>query len=60
MAAKKLTELDRKRAVRHLRQLIEALDSRVPRIERAGEGNIASDAAALKTKALKRIAELES
>jgi hypothetical protein len=53
MAPKKLT-------IRHLRQLIDALDSRVPRIERLGEGKIASDAATLRAKALKRIAELES
>jgi hypothetical protein len=60
MAPKKLGELERKRTIRHLRQLIDALDTRVPHIERVGEGKIASDAAILKAKALKRIAELES
>ena len=48
-----------KQQIRHLRELIAALDRRVPRIERAGEANIARDAAALKNKALKRLAELE-
>ncbi len=42
-----------------LTELIEALDRRIPHVERAGEASIARDAAALKKKALKRIAELE-
>ena len=50
----------RKRQIRHLRELIAALDRRVPRIERAGEVKIARDAAALRDKALKRIAALET
>ena len=50
---------DRSFAVRHSRELIEALDRRVPHIERAGEITIAHDAAAFREKALKRIAELE-
>ena len=50
----------RARALRHLRALIEALDSRVPHIERTGESAIARDATKLRDKALKRIAELES
>ena len=44
----------------HLRELIDALDRRVPMIERAGEEGIARDAAALKQKALSRLAELET
>lgn len=43
----------------HLRELVAALDARVPRLERAGEGAIARDAAALRHEALKRIAALE-
>lgn len=50
----------RKRQIRHLRELIAALDRRVPRIERVGEVTIARDAAALRDKALKRIAVLET
>lgn len=46
--------------IRHLRELIAALDRRLPRIERVGETNIARDAAALKKKALERLAELEA
>ena len=42
-----------------LLELIAALDRRVPRAERAGESSIARDAAALKTRALQRVAELE-
>ena len=49
----------RTRVVRELLELIAALDRRVPHVERAGETSIARDAAALKVKALKRIAELE-
>jgi len=45
--------------VRELRELIAALDRRVPRVERAGEASIARDATALKVRALKRIEELE-
>lgn len=43
-----------------LQELIVALDRRVPQVARAGEVSIARDAAALKKKALKRIAELEA
>jgi hypothetical protein len=50
---------DRKRTVRHLRQLIGALNRRVPHIERVGEAKIARDAADLMGKALKRLKELE-
>jgi hypothetical protein len=41
-----------------LRDLVDALDRRVPRVERAGETRIASEAAALRTVALRRIEEL--
>jgi hypothetical protein len=44
---------------RHLRQLIAALDSRVPHVEREGEAAIARDARALRKKAIKRLADLE-
>ena len=47
------------RVLRELHELIEALDRRVPQIRRVGEPSIARDAAALRVKALKRIAELE-
>ena len=50
----------RERSLRHLRQLIDALDRRVPHIERVGEISIAREAAALKEKALAQIAELEA
>ncbi len=46
--------------VRHLRELIAALDRRVPRPERLQEASIAKDAAELKVAALDRIAELET
>jgi hypothetical protein len=49
----------RMQLVGELRELIEALDRRVPRVEQAGEASIASDAARLKARALERIAELE-
>jgi hypothetical protein len=49
----------RKRAIRHLRQLIEALNRRVPHMERVGEKEIAADAAELKERALKRLKALE-
>jgi hypothetical protein len=46
-------------AIRELRELIAALDRRVPQVERAGEAAVARDAAALKSLALIRIEELE-
>ena len=45
--------------VRELLELIAALDRRVPHVERAGETSIASDAAALRAKAMQRVEELE-
>ena len=45
-------------SIEHLRELILALDRRVTHIERTGELDIARDAALLKDRALKRIAEL--
>jgi hypothetical protein len=42
-----------------LRELIAAIDRRVPRLERQGESTIARDAQGLRRVALKRIAELE-
>ena len=44
---------------RELRELISALDRRVPHMERAGEAVIASDAALLREQAIRRLAELE-
>jgi len=42
-----------------LRELIAALDRRVPHLERKGELAIARDAAELKAAAIKRLAEIE-
>jgi len=42
-----------------LRELVKALDRRVPRLERAGEDKIACEAAALRVKAMQRIAQLQ-
>jgi hypothetical protein len=46
--------------VQHLRDLIDALDRRVPHVERAGETTIAREASELRTLALRRVAELEA
>jgi hypothetical protein len=46
--------------VRQLLELVDALDRRLPQVQRVGEAAIADDAAALKARALKRIEELES
>jgi hypothetical protein len=43
---------------RMLEELIAALDRRVPRVEQAGEAGIARDAAALRAKAVNRLAKL--
>ena len=42
-----------------LYQLIEALDRRVPRLERLGEARIATDAAELRERALALIRQIE-
>ena len=42
-----------------LYRLIEALDRRVPRLERAGEAQIAHDAADLRERAISLIREIE-
>jgi hypothetical protein len=41
-----------------LEELIAALDRRVPRVEQAGEATIAREAAALRAKAVARLADL--
>ena len=43
---------------RELEELVAALDRRVARVEQAGEAEIARDAAALRAKALDRLARL--
>jgi hypothetical protein len=43
---------------RELEELIAAIDRRVPHLDRAGEAAIARDAAALRAKAVERLAEL--
>jgi len=47
------------RTIRHLHELIAALDRRVPQVERSGEASIAHAAAALRADALRRIGDLE-
>ena len=43
-----------------LRELVDALDRRVPRLERAGETAIARDATRLRDEAVLRLAKLEA
>jgi hypothetical protein len=52
-------EPTREKTIRELRELIVALDRRVPRVERVGEIAIARAAAGLRSEALRRIEELE-
>jgi hypothetical protein len=56
---RKTTGGDRDSLLRHLRELVEALDRRVPHIERQGEVGIARDAEALRRRALERLTELK-
>ena len=46
--------------LRHLHELIAALDRRVPQVERLGEIEVARDGRVLREKALQRIAELKT
>jgi hypothetical protein len=50
---------DRAQTIRALRELIAALDRRVPQVNRSGEVAIAESAALLRAQALKRIEDLE-
>jgi hypothetical protein len=59
MSNKKMIDRsDRTRRLRHLHELIAALDRRVSRVEDTGEIDIAREAQALRKKAVQRIAEL--
>jgi hypothetical protein len=49
---------DRDDVLHALRELITALDRRVPHVERLGEARIASEAASLRMEAVRRIEEL--
>jgi hypothetical protein len=53
------SETLRERTIRELHELIDALDRRVPQVQRVGEVAIARAATALRIAALKRIDELE-
>ena len=53
-----MNDPDRDRVLTALRELVAALDRRVPHVERVGEGGIAREAAALREEAAKRIEEL--
>ena len=59
MATTTIAATSRAQTIRQLRELISALDRRVPQVERAGEISIARAAAVLKSQALTRIEELE-
>jgi hypothetical protein len=52
-------ETPRTRTIRELRELVAALDRRVPQVHKLGEASIARSAAALRAAATKRIEELE-
>jgi hypothetical protein len=59
-ANKETAQADRARKLRHLHELIAALDRRVPHVERIGERKIAREGRALRENAVQRIAELEA
>ena len=50
---------DRNRVIAALKELIAALDRRVPQVKRVGEARIAEEAATLRRDAVARISELE-
>ncbi len=57
--SERTTDARRADAIRHLHELVAALDRRVPQVHRAGEAAIADAATALKAAAMRRIEELE-
>jgi hypothetical protein len=56
----RLERSSRERTLVALKELIEALDRRVPRVERVGELRIATEAMALRSDAARRIAQLQA
>ena len=54
------SDVNRTRLIQRLQELIESLDSRVPHLEREGEIQIAREAAALRDKAMRRLAQLQT
>ena len=58
MATSGVIEADRTQRIHDLRQLVQALDRRVPHFEREGEASIAREAADLKRKAIERLRAL--
>ena len=52
-------EIGHERLIEQLRELVAALDRRVPHLEREGETRIADEAAALRQKAIDRLAQLQ-
>ena len=54
------TQQDTIRLIHRLEELIASLDSRVPHLEREGEIQIAREAAALRDKAMRRLAQLQT
>ena len=60
MIAEKTTAGDGGEVQRRLRELIAALDRRVPHLERVDEVEIARAAAALRKKAVQRLTEVEA
>ena len=60
MIAKNASAGDRGVVQRHLRELIAALDRRVPHVERVDEVEIARASAALRKKAEQRLIEVET
>jgi len=53
------SETDRQQMLSDLHELVDALDRRVPRPEREGEGAIARDAATMRQEAEDRIEQLQ-
>jgi hypothetical protein len=54
-----LPEQSREELLTSLRELIEALDRRLPQLERMGEAQISADAARLRACAVRRMASLK-
>ena len=60
ITTKSPTSSERQEILRNLYELIEALDRRVPRLERVGEGDIAREAAELRQRAVSLIFRIEA
>ena len=59
-ASRPIVSMEERTVLEDLRELVDALDRRVPHLDRKGERDIARDAARLRAEAMTRIRDIET